>query len=97
MAHDEDITEYDVGDVARLRAVFTDDAGAAVTPGEVTFRVKAPDGTTTTVPNEATVMGTYEALVEVTAPGRWRYRVASTGAGQAAGEGEFLARTPQVD
>lgn len=90
---------YDVGDVVRLTATFSEVAsGAAVEPDGVEFLVRAPDGTVTTYTSATTpavatdVPGTYTLALDSLSVGTWRYRVQSTGSGQAAAEGVFVVR-----
>jgi len=46
---------HDIGDTVRLWAAFFDEAGDQTAPGLVTLIVRSPDGTDTTVANEAAV------------------------------------------
>ncbi len=85
-------TQYDIGDVAVLRGVFTTSAGAAVDPTAVRVFVKAPDGTETIytygvdlgVIKDST--GAYHFNLALTEKGSWFYRWVGTGAAVAAGE-----------
>lgn len=97
------MTDYDVGDVARVTAAFTDaESGDAVDPSVVKLTIKDPAGDSETLiyGTDAEVVkdstGNYHADIEVTAAGTWRYRWYSTGEGQAAEEGVFFARVPLV-
>lgn len=89
---------YDVGDKVRLTTTFTNLAGTATDPTAVTFRMKLPNGTTTTY-----VYGTDAALVKsstgvyyvdwtFTVPDSHRYRFAGTGTVTASDEGTILVR-----
>lgn len=93
---------FDVGDLARLDAEFSDLAGAPIDPTTVTFKIKEPDNTVTTY-----VFGTDAELVKdatglyhvdwpVTQSGAHNWRYESTGTGQAAEEAIFTARASKV-
>lgn len=95
---------YDVGDLAPLRATFTDpdDPDEALDPDDVTFIVREPDGTVT---SESSTMGTD---VENPDPGvyllHWpcrvggvhHYRVEADGGITAAEEAAFMVRPSRV-
>jgi hypothetical protein len=93
---------YDIGDLVKLTAAFTDAAGTAIDPTTVTFKILKPDGTTTTavygvdpaVVKAAT--GVYTYNVSITAAGMWWWRVTSTGTGQAAEEAALVVNTQTV-
>lgn len=92
---------YDVGDLARLSAVFTDAAGAAIDPTVVKLAYQPPGGSVTTLtygtdPIIKDSAGHYHADLSVTASGAWYYRWYSTGTGQAAEEGVFEVRARAV-
>lgn len=86
------MTHFDLGDIMRVTATFTDSGGNAVDPDTVTFSVLHDDdeqvdyvyGTDVEVVQQTT--GVYYLDVELDDTGYWRTRVASTGAGQAAEE-----------
>lgn len=90
---------YDIGDKVRLKATFEqDDSG--VDPDTVTLKVKAPDGTITTVTDGSmthTTTGVYSYDVDVDQVGMWHFKFTSTGAYQAAGEGTFRVRPSEFD
>ena len=95
-------TEYDIGDLARITAAFTDGtSGAAIDPTAVSLTYKDPAGTLKTLvygTDNALVKdstGNYHADINVTLNGTWTYRWFSTGTGQAASEGTFQVR-PQL-
>ena len=88
---------FDIGDLVRLKAAFTDaESGAAIDPDTVAFRVREPDGTLTdyAYPAEVTktAVGAYQVDVDADQAGSWRWRVFSTGNGQAAEEDGFTVR-----
>ena len=95
-------TEYDIGDLPRVKATFTDLDDTNVNPTTVSVTVLKPNGTSATyeygtdeeVVREAT--GIYYIDVSVDQSGRWRYRWESTGTGQAAEEGTFRVKTQRV-
>lgn len=88
-------TLYDIGDVARLTAAFTGDAGP-VNPTTVTLRVKRPSGTTSTVTHTNPAVGSYQADLPIDEAGNWSYRWQSTGVGAAAEEDTFRVRNQTV-
>lgn len=79
------MSDYTIGDLARITATFTRDA-QPITPTAITATATNPTGTTTTVPITLQSAGVYQALVDLTASGSWSVRVYSTGTGQAAEE-----------
>lgn len=79
------MARYDIGDLARITATFTQDA-APIDPTTVTAQVRDPTGTITEVPITLQATGIYQALVNLTASGQWYVRIYSTGSGQAAEE-----------
>lgn len=97
------ISVFQIGDVARLSAAFTDANAAAADPGGVQFKIREPDGTVTTY-----VYGTDAQLVKdstgnyhvdwlIDQAGRHRYRFAGVASGQAAAESEFRAQPSRVE
>jgi len=96
-------SEYDNGDLVRVTGTFTNAAGAAVDPTAVLFKVKAPNGQTTTytygtdaaLVKEST--GVYYVDVNANQSGKWRVRWYSTGTGQAATEDFFTVRDSDFD
>jgi hypothetical protein len=88
---------YDVGDVAQVTAVFTDDVGADVDPTVVICVYTDPSGnaTTLTYGTDAALtksaVGHYAVSVNVDEAGAWAYRWHSTGTAQAAASGYFTA------
>lgn len=87
---------YQVGDVARLTATFTDSEGTATDPTTVTCYVKrryqmVPETRTYTYPDgvEKDATGSYHLDVVPDATGIWDYRWVATGAVVAAEEGAF--------
>lgn len=89
---------YDIGDLAKVSAAFTNAAGAAIDPTVVKLTVKKPDGTLTTytygvgdtIVKDST--GNYHANIDLTLAGTWRYRWFSTGTGQAAEEDDLFVQ-----
>ena len=90
---------YEVGNLIRVSAEFTDpnNDDAETDPTSVYLTVKSPSGTvveyTYGVGSDITKAstGNYYADVDADEPGRWWYRWYSTGTGQAAKEGSFIA------
>jgi hypothetical protein len=79
---------YQVGDVVRLRAAFTDLSGVPADPTAVTVKIRNPAGTVTTpaAVNDATAVGAFYYDLAVTSSGTWTYRFEGTGAVTAADE-----------
>lgn len=96
------INSYDVGDLVRVSAAFTDDAGTATDPTTVSIAYKSPAGVTTTLVygTDPEVVrdsaGHYHADIDVTESGTWRFRWFSSGPGQAAEESRFYVREQTV-
>jgi hypothetical protein len=86
---------YDLGDLVRISAAWTNTAGAATDPTAVFVQVKDPAGETTlyTYGTDAALVkdstGNYHVDVDANLPGTWRYRFYSTGTGQGAEEARF--------
>lgn len=84
--------EYDPGDVAVIRATFTNNV-----PGAVTVKWLKPDGVTTgtaSMTNDGG--GAYHYDLALDAAGRWFYQVTGTAPGAAVEEGSLLVRTLTV-
>ena len=90
------MSDWDIGDVVTISAVFRDAAGALADPTTTTLTVMAPDGTLSTPTPVKDSTGTYHADVPVTASGSWAYRWLGTGAVAAAEEGTFSVRRRRV-
>lgn len=81
---------YSIGDLVQITATFTDvDTGDLINPTTVTFTVRAPDGTQTTPSASNTSTGIYQAQIDITEAGIWRWRATGTGSAQAAGSSYF--------
>lgn len=89
----------DKGDLVRVSATFKNSAGSAVDPGTVRFKFRTPAGaeTTYTYPSSPQLIrdstGVYHVDIDANLIGRWVFRWESTGVGQAAAEGQFLAKS----
>lgn len=89
------VNSYDLGDLVRVTAAFTNTAGTAIDPAAVFFQAKDPNGTLTEYTYGTDVelvrdsLGNYHADVAAAAAGTWHYRFYSTGSGQAAETGSF--------
>ncbi len=87
---------YDLGDLVRVTGTFKNAAGAAIDPGTVAFKLRAPAGTVTSYVYGADsalvrdALGAFHVDVSAVASGTWHYRWESTGTGQAAEEGSFV-------
>lgn len=85
---------YDLGDVVRLEAAFSDADGNPADPTEVVLRVKG--STVVTYTPTRVLIGLYRYDFQPDEPGMYRYRFEGTGAVRAAGEGSFFVREPKV-
>lgn len=94
--------DFEIGDLMETFVDFTDPAGALLDPAAVFFRVKAPDGTLTTlqygVDSEVVKLSTgkYQANIDAVAAGAYRYRWFSTGAGQGSQSSGFTVAKPKT-
>jgi hypothetical protein len=91
---------YDVGDPIRLRARFTDLAGAYADPTVVTASVRSPSGVTTVyavppIVNDAALVGGFYLDLTLTEAGLWVYTFTGTGA-VAAQDEETIRVRPSV-
>lgn len=85
------INEYDIGDLVRVSAAFTD-VNSAASDTTVALKVLDPAGTTTTPTVVHDSTGAYHYDISVNAMGTWYYRFEGTGVVQAASEGLFRVR-----
>jgi hypothetical protein len=90
---------FDIGDTRYLIATFTDSAGSASDPTEITFTLRKPDGTSISYAYSdspslitKTATGVYRVDFAITLPGRHVFRWAGTGASAVVEAGEFYAR-----
>lgn len=95
------ISLYDIGDVARVTATFTDDAGTPADPSSVTATVRAPDATTTNYTVTAGQIvkdstGNYHLDIPCTLAGDYYYVFKGVGTIAAAEEGTFTVRSPET-
>ena len=88
--------EFDIGDVPRLTARFTDAAGVPADPGAVALRIVKPDGTVLTPTPVSSEVGTWTHDLSLDLSGWWTYRFIGTGANAAAEEGRLFVRKPLV-
>ncbi len=80
--------DYDLGDpVERALTVQVD--GAPTDPTSITFMLRSPSGSVTTVTPEKMATGSYRVLLQPDAPGTWQYRWVTTGVGAGAETGSF--------
>jgi hypothetical protein len=94
-AGDDDMAEtFDIGDLVRSRAAFTDtDTGSALDPTTVAAVLREPDGTETTYTYGSSAelarsaAGIYLLRFTPTDPGTHRVRWVTTGTGQCVEEG----------
>jgi hypothetical protein len=97
------MNEYQLGVPVRLRAAFTNLAGAPVNPGTVTFKVKSPLGITTTYVYlvDAEVVkdsdGNYHVDHKPNRQGVWSYASEGAGVNETAGESSFKVLESQFD
>jgi hypothetical protein len=86
---------YDLGDLVRVSAAWTNAAGTAIDPTAVFAKYKDPSGSTTTLTYGTDLAlvkdstGNYHVDIDANEAGTWRYRFYSTGTGQGAEEGNF--------
>ena len=91
------IPTYSVGDRPYIEGRWTDAAGELTDPDEVFVRIAAPDGTDETFQNGVDPGwirlddGHYRYSFDLNQPGMWRYKIYSTGNGQAAATGAIRA------
>lgn len=91
-------TVFDIGDVIKLSASFTDDEDVAIDSGQVRLKLKSPAGTTTTYTygTDADLIkastGNYYLEFAITAAGIWFYRWEGNTTNLAAEEGSFFVR-----
>jgi hypothetical protein len=91
---------YDVGDVVRMRATFTNSAGTPVDPSSLTLQYRQhlsdPLSYSTVVYGVGSITrvstGSYFSDVAVNSGGEWRYRWNGTGENAAAVEEQFKVR-----
>jgi hypothetical protein len=89
------IKAYSAGQMVRCSVVFRDADGDPVDPSTVTFRVRKPDGTTTTYVYQTdpelvrTEMGSFSVDVLAALGGRYTYRFEGGGAVVASAERMF--------
>jgi len=90
---------YDIGDVVRCTATFTDADGLEVDPTTVKFSYRDPAGNKATyeygIGSEVvrTGPGAYYVDLPVDVAHTWRIRWEGTGANKAAGESFFIIRS----
>lgn len=97
------VNVYQVGDLIRMSAAFTDIDDVAQDPAGVEFKIRAPGGGVTTYIYDDHVelvkdeVGNYHVDYLLSAPGRYRYRFAGVTTGQAAAEGELRVQKSVLD
>ena len=96
--------EYPLGNVIRVSAVFTDDAGEDIDPAVVNCRVRNPQGSATLytygTADPSIVRdskGHYHLDLDDDIDGKWVYRWYSTGTGKAADEAWFTVEISEVE
>lgn len=97
------MNSYDLGDLVRVTATFTDGiTAAALDPAVVKLLVRNPAGNTTTYTYGVgsyitrSGVGVYYAEIDADDDGIWHYRWKSTGTGQAAQEKKIRIRSAQA-
>ncbi len=91
-------TDYDIGDLVRLSATFTNTAGVVTDPTATTCAIKVPSGTVTTYTYLVDVdlvrdsAGAFHLDYSPVAEGIHTYRFVGTGACQTAEEKPFYIR-----
>lgn len=90
------MASWQIGEIPRITATFTDATGANVDPGALVVKIKTPAGVVTTYTFGAGAfitkdgVGVYHIDLNLTAEGSWFYRFEGTGANQVAGEGTIF-------
>lgn len=93
---------YKVGNVVRLKGVWTDPnaADAPIDPAVVIIKYTDPLGATTSVTYPSTIIkesvGIYHLDVSINVAGLWWYDTISTGVGAARAENSFLVEATHV-
>jgi hypothetical protein len=88
---------YDIGDRIRVKCDFKDQNDVVADPGDVTLKVKPPDGIVATYTylgatvNKSAV-GQYYKDVSLNQEGKWYYKFEGTAPIETAGERWFLVR-----
>jgi hypothetical protein len=97
------INVYDVGDLARISALFEDADGTDADPSAVAFHIEDPSGNVEDYAYGASPteivrdsIGNYHIDISIDEPGDWHYRWVATGSGQGAQEGQLMVRPRQV-
>lgn len=92
------VTAYDKNDRLKVSIVFTNEAGTATDPSAVLFKIRKPDGTSTTYTYGAGVeivknsTGSYTVELDLSQSGDWLYRWESTGVVQTASEEQIYVK-----
>lgn len=93
------IDVYDVGDLVRVTAAFTNTAGTATDPTAVTLKVIDPSGNEASYaygesPSvvEKSATGGYYADLSIDEAGDWHYQWLGTGTVQAVEPGQFVVQ-----
>lgn len=91
---------YQIGDVPRVRADFTNLEGVPTDPTTVTLQIRSPSGAVTTpaAVNDASVVGGFYYDLPLSEAGTWTYRFVGTGAVAAADEATlYVERSSFID
>jgi hypothetical protein len=89
---------WHIGDLPRITATFTNDAGALVDPDTLVCKVKKPDGTVTSYVFGTAVelvrdsLGVYHIDIALTQAKNWFYRFEATGTRTVANEGTIIVQ-----
>lgn len=95
-------TAYILGEVARISLDIADINGAAVDPGTLLLKVRAPSGTVVTYTNGSSVelvrdsLGNYHTDLPLNAAGQWAYRWELTAPNAGAAEGVLIVQKSRV-
>lgn len=88
--------EINIGDIRRVSAAITNDAGAPTDPTTLVLKVRKPDAVVTTYTYLVDVIlvkdstGNYHADLPLDQTGRWRYDWVGTGAAAFSEGGQFI-------
>lgn len=93
------VNSYDIGNIVRLSAAFTDISGVPTDPSTVTLTIRLPDLTVVTkVGGDLTHPSTGSFYYDYTPPqsGTYYYRYAGTGVCTAAADASFIITASPV-
>lgn len=87
---------FEIGQRARVRGEFTNEAGALTTPTTITARLRLPDGTVSSPALSTPSTGVVQFEVVVTQPGLHKARITGSGGVDASQVVEFVVNHDEV-